>query len=214
MSVELREPLRLKGLLRLLSSQCQEEVRAFEYDPMALTDSHAVLQNRRRRRPYSSTQLLLSQTSSFEELVNRHRYVCFFVIQGNASNFYSKHCLMLRKRLAEDYHDVMTTFLIAPGDRSATGGQESHDNLFCKGSGFATLPASAVLLSMININQVPAIVILDTSTGQRISRDAMLAMEWNDPHSVINAWQRGKSGLDCTQKILAVASFQSDCCIL
>jgi hypothetical protein len=120
---------------------------------------------------------------------------------------------MLRKRLAEDYHDVMTTFLIFLGD--TVGGQESsEENMFCQGTSFAILPASAVLLSMININQVPAIVILDTATGQRISRDAMLAMEWNDPHSVVNAWQRGKTGLDCTQKILAVASFQSDCCIL
>lgn len=197
----------LKGLLRLISSQCQEEVRAFEYDTSALAESHTLLQNRRRRRPGPTH--LGSQLSSFEELVNCHRYVCFFVVQANASNFYSKHCLMLRKRLAEDYHDVMTTFLITAG-----GQESSNDNVFCQGTGFATLPASPILFTMMNINHVPTVVILDTATGQSISRDAILAMEWNDPHCVINAWQRGKSGLDCMQKILAVATLQSDCVIL
>lgn len=145
----------------------------------------------------------------FEELVCRHRYACFFFIQGNPSQFYSSHCLTLRKRLAEDYHDVMTIFLVVIGDYA----DPSTDDAFCQGTGFALLPSTPILLSVLNITQVPAAVVLDSGTGQKMSKDAMLAIEWSDPQSVINAWQRGKSGLDCTQKALAVASLQTDCAI-
>ncbi len=198
----------MKGLLRLLSSQCPDHVRSLEYDPSTLTESHTLLQNRRRKK--HTTLPLWSQECSFQEYANRHRYVCFFVVQGHSSNYFSNHCLQLRKRLAEDYHDVMTTFLMNIGDKNSS----CDDTIFCHGTGFAAIPATPLLLSMLNVNQVPTIIILDNATGQKISRDAMIAMEWNDAHSVINAWQKGKSGLSFAQKTIAVATLQSDCIIL
>lgn len=200
---------RLKGILRLISSQYPQEILTFEHDPTLLAESQTNLQNRRRRkRPFNRQHP--SQPSTFDELVNRYRYVCFFFVQGNPSHFYSIHCLTIRKRLAAEYHDVMTTFLVNVG-ASASG--PGDDSIFCQGTGFAVLPPTPVLLSMLNISQVPVAIVFETATGQRISRDAMLAMEWNDPQSVINAWQRGKSGLDCTQKALAIASLQTDCVV-
>lgn len=208
MSAATPETPRLTGLLRLVSSQCPDHVRLIQFDPVVLTESHALLQNRRRKR--QSNLLRLSEESSFESLCRRHRYVCFFAVQGNSSNFYSNHCLLLRKRLAESYHDVMTTFVITLGNEPTS----MDENLFCQGTGFASLPPSPMLLSILNINQVPSLVILDTSSGQKLSQDAMIAVEWNDAHSVINAWQKGESGLTLCQKVLAIACLQSDCVIL
>ena len=117
---------------------------------------------------------------------------------------------MLRKRLAEGYHDVMTIFVITLGNDTGS----IDENLFCQGTGFAYLPSSPMLLSMLNIDQVPTLVILDTSSGQKLSRDSMIAVEWNDAHSVINSWQKGGSGLSLSQKVLAIVTLQSDCVIL
>ena len=201
------QPPRLKGILRLISSQYPDPIPTYEHDATMLAESQTIMQNRRRKRPNST--LLPNQMATFEELVNRHRYACFFFIQGNPSRFYSSHCLKLRKRLSEDYHDVMATFLVTVGGNAAS--TDATGDVFCQGTGFSSLPSTPILLSLLNINQVPVAVVLEKATGHKISRDAMLAMEWNNPQSVINAWQRGKSGLDCTQKALAVASMQSDC---
>lgn len=199
-------PLRLKGILKLVSSQCRDQqLQVFQHDPQSLAESQTLMTNRRR---VTKRSIPPSQHLTFEQLVQRHRYVAFFFIQGNSSNYFSPHCLLLRNRLAQGYHDVMTTFVMPLSDDT-----EDPDFLFCQGTGFAVLPPSSVVLSMLNITQVPYLAVLETATGQRKDSDAMLAMEWNDPHAVINMWQRGKSGLSCTQKILAVASCQSQCVI-
>jgi hypothetical protein len=104
----------------------------------------------------------------------------------------------------------MTTFLVPVGNETTS----IEENLFCHGTGFACLPPLPMLLSILNISQVPSLVILDASSGQKLSRDAMIAVEWNDAHSVINAWQKGQSGLSLPQKLLAMATLQSDCVIL
>lgn len=214
MDAELTETMHVKGLLRMITSQCPEHARVFPYDPLTINESHSLLQNRRRRRKLNQT--LGSEEIPLLQLANRHRYICFFVVQNYSSNLYSNHCLMLRKRLAEDYHDVMTTLLITVGNTTGTRTTSHDDDIFCQGTGFASIPASSLLLSMLNITHVPTILILETSSGQKISRDAMLAMEWNDPHHVINAWQKGNSGLTFAQKVLAIATLQSEehCIIL
>jgi hypothetical protein len=88
------------------------------------------------------------------------------------------------------------------------------ENMFCHGTGFASLPSSSIIMALFNVTQVPTILVVDTDTGRLLPSDAGLAMEWNDPHYVLNAWQRGSSGLTVGQKVLAVMSFQSDCVIL
>jgi hypothetical protein len=199
-----RKTPRLTGLLRLISSQSTEDLRCFDYEPHVLTDSQNMLKNRRRSRLGSPP--IHSQTASFEALATHHRYVCFFVIQGNASNFYSQHCLFLRQRLSQGFHDVMKTFLVCLGDDAAA-------DFFCHGTGFCHLPETPLVRSLLNISQVPCVIIVNSTTGEKMSQDAMLAMEWNDAHRVINSWQRGQSGLTCTQKMMAVATFQSSCAI-
>jgi hypothetical protein len=186
----------------IASQSPSSQLPIFEYNPEGLESSHRTLRSRRKQR--ITEHVPPCQMSSFENLVNLHRYVCFFVVQGSGS-CYSKQSLSLRKRLATHYHDSMTTFVVSIN--SDVG--EEADTLFCRGTGFASLPSSAILRAILNITQVPTIVVVDTSTGRSISPDAGLAMEWNEPHFVINAWQRGKSGLSCSQKALAVMTFQS-----
>jgi hypothetical protein len=103
----------------------------------------------------------------------------------------------------------MTTFVVSLNDNG-----EERDTLFCQGTGFSSFPSSSILMMLFNITQVPTIVIVDTTTGRAKSPDAGLAMEWNDPHYVINAWQRGNSGLSLSQKALSVITCQSNCVIL
>lgn len=197
-------PSRLKSILRLVASRQSEDLDCFEYNSDVLSASHSTLMKRRRRKHHDLP--VPNHSASFEHLATRHQYVCFFVVQGNASNFYSNHCLLLRRRLSQDYHDVMTTFLLSMGDDTSVG-------IFCEGTGFSHLPSTPTVRSLLNISQVPCVIVVDVKTGQKMPQDAMLAMEWNDAHTVINSWQRGRSGLSCTQKMLAVAALQSNCII-
>lgn len=196
----------LRGLLKLISSQCPDEVEVFNHDSQTLEKTSVTMQHRRRRQIRTHVH---AERQNFECFANQHRYVCFFAIQGNRSNFYSAHSLALRKLLAGNYHDVMSTFLLFLGDVD-----DPSSNLFGLGTGFAVLPPSTVVMSLLNIQELPALVIIDRTTGAKISRDAALALEWNNPQDVINSWQRGRSGLSCTQKLLALSTFQSDCSIM
>jgi len=222
---------RLKGLLKMISSQCSKNnnnnLRSYDYDFMTLIESQSILKKKRKRtrrnRSHSpATTIPYYQRRSFDDMATQHRYVCFFVIQGNTSNFYSNHTLSLRRRLSQEYHDVMTTFLVSldSGSSLGRGGDEDDDeentnetvDNFCQGTGFCYLPERKIplLRSMLNISQVPSIVILNVTTGQKLSDEAMLAMEWNDSHTVINAWQKGQSGLTCMQKMMAILTFQGN----
>ena len=118
----------------------------------------------------------------------------------------------------------MTVFVVNLNyDRQTETGSDGqdifsqNDNLwshFGRGTGFTSLPTSSVLMTLLNITQVPTLVVIDTSTGRPISSDAVLALEWNDPHDVLQAWHTGSSGLNCWQKLLALATFQSDDCTI
>lgn len=189
----------------MLSSHCPNELPVFCYNNDLLEETQTVLQKRRKRRISEHPP---SDMATFQELVCLHRYVCFFVIQGSRS-YYSAHSLSLRKRLATDYHDSMTTFIVSLNER-----EEETENTFYQGTGFSSFPSSSVLMTILNVTKVPTIVIVDTATGFPVSPDAGLAMEWNDAHYVLNAWQRKSSGLSWVQKLLAVVSCQSDCVIL
>jgi hypothetical protein len=85
---------------------------------------------------------------------------------------------------------------------------------FMHGTGFAAHGSTPILMSLLNMTQVPTIVIIDSDTGRSRSRDSALAIEWNDPHDCLNAWQAGGSGLTVWQKVFSLATFQSDCTIL
>lgn len=136
-------------------------VSVFSYNADILRATQTGFQKRRKRqrRPqslndsrwcqYDDIQTLSSSLSissrpvlsSYEEIIDKHRFVCFFVIQGrnrirgrsndNNNNkstattsycsYYCKHTLNLRKIIATEYHDVMSTFVIDTGsgfDRS------------------------------------------------------------------------------------------------
>jgi hypothetical protein len=92
--------------------------------------------------------------------------------------------------------------------------QLPEESSFMHGTGFAALGSTPVLMSLLNVTQVPTIVIIDSDTGRPLSRDSALAIEWNDPHDCLNAWQAGGSGLTACQKGFSLATFQSDCAIL
>jgi hypothetical protein len=145
---------------------------------------------------------------------------------------YSKHTLDLRTILATDYHDVMTTFVLDLGDTSggtnghellllgggycdeesgatmaarSGGGDESHP--FCNGTGFGLFPtttSASTVLALLNVSKIPSVVVLDASSGRVVSRDAILSIERNDSHTVVNRWQAGKSGLSMVQQLSAV----------
>lgn len=209
-----------------------------------------------------------NQTVSFSSIVNKHRFVCFFIVQGY---HYCKHTLNLRQILATDYHDVISTFVIdtvtcttkpiilnytnnnEKGDGSIhstmddtidniengnsdiisnnnhnckeneevfTDLSNDNDDSFCKGTGFAKFPLShhnlSNVLALLNVTKIPSLVIIDTITGQTVSRDAILSIENNDCHTVINRWQMGKSGLSFTQQVCAHVTCQSEysCCTI
>lgn len=223
---------RLKGILRMIANHMGEEVdpcEIYEHDLEVLAKTTISLKNRRQRQRQPNSNSWSPRQSSFADVIARHKFVAFLMVQGNPAHYYSKHTLSLRERLGRDYYDVITTFVIPLGldDGSTSSSTTPQDplliptttGLFADGTGFAALPASALtktgslLLTLLNVDQVPSVVVLDATTGQRLSKDASLAIEWNDPHSVINAWQTGESGLTTSQKALAVASMQSDCTI-
>ena len=166
----------------------------------------------------------------FEAVVRRHKFVAVFVVQGfwNAAGnpCYSAHTLHLRNILANDYHDVMTTFVIDLGGEAPeserfrdeksndeetgtmNGSDSSHP--FCKGTGFCLFPttplSTSTTLALLQITKIPAVVVLDVGTGRMVASDAILAIERNDSHTVINRWQSKNSGLSLLQQLGAVAT--------
>jgi hypothetical protein len=92
--------------------------------------------------------------------------------------------------------------------------QLPEESSFMHGTGFAALGSTPVLMSLLNVTQVPTIVIIDSDTGRPLSSGSALAIEWNDPHDCLNAWQAGASGLTARQKVFSLATFQRDCAIL
>jgi hypothetical protein len=290
---------KLRGLLKLLkgqicnpnsSSSTDDTVSVFSYDEDALLETHKEFQKRRKRSEllqHSSSPSL----SSFEEVIGRHRFVCFFVVQGRSrrtgrgrkksttscSSYYCTHTLNLRKVIATEYHDVMSTFVIdigstfyssnnnssvdncasvdynndpllplsGDGDDNEEDGRldnnglvlygdeetiindrhkeedfSSNNNNFCAGTGFTVFPSTAsisTILAILNVSKIPSVVVIDTTTGRIVSRDAILAIEKNNSHTVINRWQSGKSGLSFGQSICAAVTCQSEdfsCCTI
>ena len=172
---------------------------------------------------------LLRHFTPFANAVQRHKFVAFFVVQGvrNAGGTlcYSAHELKLRSILATDYHDAMMTFVLDAG--SSHGGRETYDeecgnggddddedggshHPFCRGTGFGLFPTTPLsvptVLSVLNVTKIPAVVVLDAGTGRTVAHDAILAIERNDGHGVINRWQSGKPGLSPWQQVGAVAT--------
>lgn len=166
----------------------------------------------------------------FDVVVRRHKFVAFFVVQGfrNAAGnpCYSAHALHLRNILAKDYHDVMTTFVLDLGDAPDLAafrdemdeetGSRAPSHPFCQGTGFCLVPATlSTTLALLQVSKIPAIVVLDVRTGRIVASDAILAMERNDSHTVLNRWQSNKSGLSLLQQLGAVATCDCEhgpCC--
>jgi hypothetical protein len=111
-------------------------------------------------------------------------------------------------------------------DNAGNGGRRRRDKdeeamdtphvdnfFFFHGTGFAVFPSEQndIVWNMLNISQLPSVIVNDTTTGRIVSADALLAIERNDPHFVINSWQQGKSGLSCLQRLLAAATCEGSC---
>eukprot|EP00980_Cylindrotheca_fusiformis_P012281 scaffold3001_cov122-Cylindrotheca_fusiformis.AAC.6 len=167
-------------MLRLLD--VADDLPLFAFNPEVLNETQKVLERRRRKVDFNG--------SNYSE---------------GSGKYHSSHALTLRLRLANEFHDSMSTFLVCLNSDT--------DKLFCQGTGFATFPASSVILTMLNVSKVPAIVVVDSTTGRPLSADAALAVEWNEPQDVINAWEAGKSGLSASQKTFSTLTFQGDCAI-
>jgi hypothetical protein len=241
----------LRGLLKLLVAGSTTTTKTtttatiskdtklplFEYDVELLQDTQSMFQKRRGRMNHQSQQdngtRIPQYNLSYQELIARHRFVCFFIIQGNDSNRYSKHTLRLRKLLSNGYHDSITTFLVPVGGNTMVLSSSYKDNhgdnnntdddieessnnfLFCHGTGFVLFSQTSYLITMLNTSQLPSVIIIDSTTGRIVSQqDALLAMEWNDSHTVINSWQQGKSGLSCLQKLFAIVTCESSCVVM
>lgn len=105
-------------------------------------------------------------------------------------------------------------------DSRALGDDDNvNTDLFCHGTGFALLAINdtSLLLSMLNVTQVPSVVVVDTVTGRKLGDNALLAMEHHrdDPERALQAWERGHSGLSCCRTAIATATCQtsSSCAI-
>ncbi|CAJ1965647.1 unnamed protein product [Cylindrotheca closterium] len=194
------EAARPQGYLRML--QVEEPLSFYPFDDDRLQETQIRLE---RRKKSTENNSFTSIQKSFVDVLAENRFVCFFIIQGN-KNFHSNHTLNLRKRLALNFHDRITTLVVFCGDSEG-------EPLFCQGTGFTSFPFSATLMSVLNIAQVPSLVVLDTQTGRPIHSDAALALEWNNPHEVLGAWEQEQSGLTTTQKAVSVVTLQSNCTI-
>jgi hypothetical protein len=194
---------RLKGLLRMID--CADPLAHYDFNPQLLNETQKILERRRRTLDYDVTDH--SEKLSFHQLVSRNRFVFFFIVQ-RSGKYHSSHALSLRLRLAAEYHDSISTFFVSLND------DPDADTLFCQGTGFAIFPSSPTMMTLLNVTQVPSLVIIDSTTGRPLSTDAALAIEWNEPHDVINAWQRKSSGLSMSQKIFSVLTCQSDACTI
>ena len=176
---------------------------------------------------------------SFATLVSQHRFVCFFVIQDDQGPYYSHHVLTLRHRLATEYHDCMTVFVVSLNHTPTTqrnntdaideettplcndngkqhGTRQQQCCTFMDGTGFIKLVRDpSIVMTLLNVSQIPTLTIIDTVTGRPIPLNAALALEWNEPHNVLQAWHMGQSGLSISQQLLAIVSCQShECTIL
>ena len=166
---------RLKVILRMIQPHYPDSLPVFDYNEQLLSETQITLKNRRKRRA-ESRMSPSSHDSSFTDLTRRHRFVCFFVVQpAGSGSYYSSHDILLRKRLATGFHDSMTLFAVSLGDHHHHLPQESSSS-FLHGTGFAALPSTPVLMSLLNVTQVPTIVIIDSNTGRPISQDSALTL--------------------------------------
>jgi hypothetical protein len=188
----------LKGVLRMLEPQYPDPLSSYSYDETQLMESHALLQNRRKRsRPSDLYSSSYATSTSFPDLIQQHRFVGVFFTQGGP--YFSPHELSLRKILTSGYHDSMTLFVVF------LGGQQ--DGTFLFGSGFSNLPPSSILTTVLNVTKLPTLVVIDSETGRPISQDESLAVKWNEPRDVLASWEEGRSGLSLLQKAFALLSF-------
>ncbi|KAG7359738.1 hypothetical protein IV203_034836 [Nitzschia inconspicua] len=262
----------LRGVIRMINNHLQQQhAKAIEYqfDALLLQETQRSMQLRRKRRPgrrqcqgdnpdpetISATGEVEASIqpwpSSFVDVMQGqgHRFVCFLVVQYSHGLHHSKNTLSIRKLLALEYHELVTTVVVmvgqprAPtadtrtettsllqtncqGDKDddivgiATTNQINNDggNVFCNGTGFALLSLhnTSILLSMLNVTQVPSVVVVDTVTGRRLGDTALLAMEHHrdHPQRVIDAWEQGKSGLSCCSTMLAIATCRTSSCVI
>ena len=223
----------------------EASVSVYRYHGETLRESQKELQKKKRttRKANSNNNHFVAATDgitlliphskhskAFDSVVRRHKFVAFFVVQGfrnsSGNSCYSTHTLNLRKILATDYHDVMTTFVLDLGgsdtrnssmDDEETGGilgtpsdQSSlSSSAFCNGTGFCLFPTSgrvSTKLALLNISKIPAVVVLDSFTGKVVAKDAILSIEHNNSHTVVNRWQAGKSGLSFLQQWGSIAT--------
>ena len=182
---------------------------------------------------------------TFVELCSNHKFVCFFIIQEGPIYYskhvlelrkrlslHYNDCMttfVVNLNNNDDTHHHRIPHSEIDDDDRNNGGEDGTSsasrnvNLFSHfgtGTGFTYIrlqPTSSLSIAMalLNVTQVPTIIVFDTSTGRPISSDAKLALEWNEPHDVLQSWHVGHSGLTTCQKLLAVATCQSgDCTIL
>ena len=229
----------VRGLLKLLQGQISNEneplVAVHRYHGPTLRESQKKLQKKKRSttgqehsNDGESPLLIPKHSMAFKTIVRRHKFVAFFVVQGfrnvGGNTYYSAHTLNLRRILATDYHDVMTTFVldlgggsnnsnaaIGFGDEEIGGGSsDESSSSFCNGTGFCMFPTDggsvSTLLALLNVSKIPAVVVLDAFSGRIMVKDAILSIERNDSHTVINRWQSGRSGLSILQQLGAVAT--------
>jgi len=231
----------VRGLLKLLQGQINNDgseplVDIYRYHGPTLRESQKELQKKKRsttkqehNNDGESPLLIPKHSMDFKTIVRRHKFVAFFVVQGfrnvGGNAYYSAHTLNLRRILATDYHDVMTTFVLDLGgggssnnsaaaigfDEETGGGScDESSSSFCNGTGFCLFPTDGVsvstLLALLNVSKIPAVVVMDACSGRIMVKDAILAIERNDSHTVVNRWQSGRSGLSILQQLGAVAT--------
>ena len=96
-----------------------------------------------------------------------------------------------------------------------------YGSILGTGTGFVGMECDPTVLTILNITQLPTVVVIDTKTGRPLLSSgrhnhhrAMAAIEYNDPDTVIQAWKQGKSGLTCCQSIWTIATCQDLACTI
>ena len=108
------------------------------------------------------------------------------------------------------------------GTETESGGDTvGNGSILGAGTGFVGMEYDPTILTILNITQLPTLVVIDTITGRPLSSSgrhnhhrAMAAIEYNDPDIVIEAWKRGQSGLTCCQSIWTTATCQDLACTI
>lgn len=205
-----------RGVLRLLKNDASS-YQKYPFDSELLKLSRTLLRPKCRRKRSSSSSSEATATTipvqNLEELISTKEFSIFFFYHPE-----QPHSLHLRSVLAEfcdKYSDKLFCVAFFGGESEDFEAQ----TLFVQGTGWLQLQLQlreddengtktlSNLLSLLDITQIPSIVVVPNATGRPIVGQD-LAVAWNaatesSAVAMMERWREGCSGLTLSQTLLA-----------